>query len=281
MTMLQQLGLKPRCCAAALLHLRADETGASIPAQPGSFQTNKQGAPPECGTCRSLRAPAAARCCAPPPAQAGEPYPLLGRLPRQSIRSVRGMGLAMPSPQRPAPASSPPSPPPQPPPQPLQAQPPAERPAPPVYGYGTVRGGGWGGTPQPGGADASLAAHDQAISTQWMLAALASQQQGLAHLGGYAGAEPYPDPGQGYDSRAAPAGLPVGYAVGVPHIHSAGSEPGAAAIAAEPAHGAQLAAQREDAYGGAAAFAPSAEALADGEDIGVGSDGGARGCTLE
>jgi hypothetical protein len=191
------------------------------------------------------------------------------------------MGLAMPSPQRPAPASPPPSPPPQPPPQPLQAQPPAERPAPPVYGYGTVRGGGWGGAPQPGGADASLAAHDQAISTQWMLAALASQQQGLAHVGGYAGAEPYPDPGQGYGSRGVPAGLSPGYAVGVPHGHSTGSEPGSAAIASVPAHGAQLAAQREDAYGGAAAPAPSAEALADGAGASGGCDGGVLGSTLE
>ena len=101
--------------------------------------------------------------------QAGEPYPLLQRLPMQSIACVRAMGLTLP----------PPAPPPH-----VQLPPQKEAPssALPVYGYGTVRGGSYGPLPGDPGADAG-------VPPQWVLAALQAQALGQAP------AHPDPNPG--------------------------------------------------------------------------------------
>lgn len=164
------------------------------------------------------------------PRQAGEPYPLLQRLPKQSIACVRAMGLTLPPPAPPQPAQQPP-------------QKEAALSAPPVYGYGTVRGGSYGPLPGEPGADAG-------VPPQWVLAALQAQAlgQGPAYPEPNPGAHPAPSADA---TRADGAPAPAGFAA------EAGLPAGA------PLHDSQPAAPAQDGVP-AAQEAPSGAACAAG-----------------
>ena len=154
------------------------------------------------------------------PSQAGESYPLLQRLPKQSVACVCAMGLTLPSPPPPPPA------------QPAQPLPQKEAPfsAPPVYGYGTVRGGSYGPLPGDPGTEAGL-------PSQWVLAALQSQAlgQGAAYYESDPGVHPAPEADAARaDGAPAPArfAAEAGFAAGAPQH---GGQPAAPAHNGEPA----------------------------------------------